>query len=231
MEDRPSKLRRLFGSAGIPQAKIDRLLASLRAEGEDVEDLLKTSRRQLQHAHSDLGRRVIVKETLHGNKGPFEWPCVSWTLFLKHVTGSDTAFRRLFRNLWDNRPCSSDHPYGLVVYCDEITPGNVLAPDTTRKMYCWYCSVKEWGPKVLRHSAAWVPIAIIRSSVAKDLDGGVTMCFAVILRRLFLAERISTDGVCLNVGAAGGDYARFFQAFERRCRCRWPSGIVVRYRG
>ena len=44
------------------------------------------------------------------------------------------AFRDMFMQALAKHPCSFQRPWSLVLYIDEITPGNVLRPDNTRKV-------------------------------------------------------------------------------------------------
>lgn len=37
----------------------------------------------------------------------------------------------------------------IVLYCDEITPGNVISHKNRRKSWAVYFSVLEWGPEIL----------------------------------------------------------------------------------
>lgn len=46
-------------------------------------------------------------------------------------------------------------PWRLIVYGDEIVPGNVLAHDQQRKSWCIYWSIAEFGHAVLCDELAW----------------------------------------------------------------------------
>jgi hypothetical protein len=195
----------------MPRAKIARLLQDLQLETpDDLDELLTTSRFSMGRACDDLYRKVCVVEQLQLTDCVFDWPCVSLSALLQHVTREETMFKHLLRQLWSSRPCSQAQPYGLTLYCDEIVPGNVLAPDNARKMACWYITVTDFGPQVVRHESIWLPLAVLRSSIAKKLAGGVSCCLAVIMRRLMISEELSTKGICLDIGAEGGGHAQLF---------------------
>jgi len=211
MESRPAKRRRLFVCSGIPRAKIARLLQDLQHEtADDLEELLTTSRFSMGRACDDLYKKVCVVEQLQLTDGVFDWPCVSLSALLDYVTGEDSMSKTLLRQLWSSRPCSQAQPYGLTLYCDEIVPGNVLAPDNARKMSCWYITVTDFGPQVVRHESTWLPLAVLRSGKAKKLAGNVSCCLAVLVRRLMVFEELSTKGICLDIGAEGGGHAQLF---------------------
>ena len=61
----------------------------------------------------------------------------------------------------------------LVLYADEVTPGNPLAPDNQRKYWAIYVSIVEFGSDVLSNPLVWLPIAVIRSAVVKKVKGGL----------------------------------------------------------
>lgn len=66
----------------------------------------------------------------------------------------------------------------LITYCDEFTPGNVLAPDVKKKTNNWYCSVAELGP-ALGVEHVWMHMASLISTKVEGLTGGwsaVTRC-------------------------------------------------------
>lgn len=68
----------------------------------------------------------------------------------------------------------------IVIYTDEVTPGNALAPDNARKSYLFYFTVADFKQKI-RSTEAWLPICIVRSSLVKKLPGG----FSRLCRDLF----------------------------------------------
>lgn len=83
-----------------------------------------------------------------------------------------------------------EHPWGLVMYMDEITPGNVLSGRLTRKSWCIYGTMLDFTLDDLSHELAWMPLAHIRSTVVDKLKGGVSQLFAAVLKSIFL------DGQC-----------------------------------
>ena len=68
----------------------------------------------------------------------------------------------------------------------------------------------DFGHQVVRRESTWVPLAVLRSAIAKKVVGGVSCCLAVLLRRLMVSEELSTKGICLDIGAEGGGHAQLF---------------------
>ena len=60
----------------------------------------------------------------------------------------------------------------MIFYCDEFTPGNVLAPDTSRKSWGFYVSFREFGPARLCHQEFWFAIGVLRTGIENQVVGG-----------------------------------------------------------
>lgn len=61
----------------------------------------------------------------------------------------------------------------LVLYYDEVVPGNVIAPDNQRKSYLVYASFKEFG-EWLTAPAAWLPVSVLRHKSLGSITGGLS---------------------------------------------------------
>ena len=55
----------------------------------------------------------------------------------------------LIRRCVEQRPPTLARPWSLVLYADEVTPGNQLGYKNKRKFWAIYWSVLEWGPQAL----------------------------------------------------------------------------------
>ena len=82
---------------------------------------------------------------------------------------------------------ASIDPLNMIMYWDELVPGNVIKPDNLRKCAAFYYSFKEFG-NALRTEAAWFPLAILRHSVIQTIVGGISTVWREILRHLFCAR-------------------------------------------
>ena len=60
------------------------------------------------------------------------------------VSASSPAFAALLRRAVDRFPCSPVSPWKLIVYTDEVSPGNQLAYAHERKTWAWYWSFMEF---------------------------------------------------------------------------------------
>ena len=71
---------------------------------------------------------------------------------------------RLQKRLQLKHP-TEDDPWSLILYTDEVTPGNALATQTSRKVYAIYYSFKEMGAAALACEDVWFCLATIRSTL------------------------------------------------------------------
>ena len=56
---------------------------------------------------------------------------------------------KLVKRVHTRHPSSIAAPWRLLLYCDEIVPGNQLAYKSERKFWAWYWSILEFGSAAL----------------------------------------------------------------------------------
>ena len=210
MEERNSKLRRL-SALGVPHLQLTELVARLQSDGflkDDAPISRKVQRRSVDVLWQEIGQA----ESLALIDGEFTWQCVSFAKVLQLMVKESSGLRGSLRTLWEQKPCTSDMPYHLVIYADEVVPGNVLRLDNKRKVFCVYVSIREVGPLYLKNEFMWLPIAVIRSAITKDVNGGISACMKVLFRRLFLLDKLQEDGVLLNLEVPCSRYVSLYFA-------------------
>ena len=79
-------------------------------------------------------------------------------------------------------PPSPSRPWGLIVYSDEITPGNQLLNDNARKVQAVYFSFREFGAAALADEEAWIVGCVVRSNIVNTLLGGMVALIGGFLR-------------------------------------------------
>ena len=72
-------------------------------------------------------------------------------------------------------------PMRVIIYIDEICPGNPLRPDKARTLQAIYWCLADWPQWILQRTAAWPVFGTIRSSIVKLLPGGVPQLMKNIL--------------------------------------------------
>ena len=109
------------------------------------------------------------------------------------------SLQTLFSTKLAEHPCSPAHPWNLIIYSDEVTPGNVLSTSNKRKLQCVYWSFREFGPAALAHEECWFTWCIELSTTVNRIQGGMSKMFGVMLHEFFDASglNLSTNGVLL----------------------------------
>jgi hypothetical protein len=124
------------------------------------------------------------------------------------------SYAELLLQLFETKPSSPEQPYKLVVYADEVTPGNVLAHQNQRKIWIMYFSFLDFGGLVLQMEDAWVCSLIKRSVDVGTISGGISQIFAICLNLWFGAQThdASTGGICLE--SPTGEMFRFWASLS-----------------
>ncbi len=121
-----------------------------------------------------LYRQFINMVDEDGEPGQFEWCCVNPFALMAHLLRSAAPFGRLLIHRARLCPPTQTHPWRLIFYVDEVTPGNVMSPDKGRKCYAFYFSFREFGSRLLAHETSWMVGGVIRSSFVKCQREGIT---------------------------------------------------------
>ena len=64
------------------------------------------------------------------------------------------AFSAMLQRMHAAKPSSLEEPWKLVLYCDEVLPGNQLGYKSARKFWAFYWSILEFGSATLSNEAA-----------------------------------------------------------------------------
>ena len=80
-------------------------------------------------------------------------------------------------------------PWGIVLYSDEINPGNQLAYQHSRKAWGFYWTFEEFGP-FTSDEDIWFEVAVVRTSECHRLPGGVCR----LVKNLLLKAFFDKDG-------------------------------------
>ena len=76
-------------------------------------------------------------------------------------------------------------PLRLVIYIDEICPGNPLRPEKSRTLQAVYWAFADWPQHVLQRTAVWPVFGTIRSTIVDKLPGRVSDLMRRILHVFF----------------------------------------------
>jgi hypothetical protein len=89
-------------------------------------------------------------------------------------------------------PSTPDNPWGLIVYSDEISPGNQLLHHNPRKTQAFYYSFIEFGAEALSSEFLWLTLTVARSDEVNEIKGKSFGTFASKVMLSF--DAWSTEG-------------------------------------
>ena len=84
-------------------------------------------------------------------------------------------------------------PFKLVLYIDEVCPGNPLRPDKSRTTQCVYWTFADLPANILVQSGMWFVFCAVRSSLVLELPGKVSGFMRRILNIFFKENGASMD--------------------------------------
>jgi len=105
----------------------------------------------------------------------------------------------------------------LILYVDEVTPGNPLRPQSDRKFQAIYWFVFEWPMWLLTRTASWPVFGILKSCNVDEIPGGISGFWCRVLDVFFgvarehnfnIGVKIRTETTCITyTGVYGGTLA------------------------
>ncbi len=113
---------------------------------------------------------------------------------LSHAATTSRPFNEFLTRIMARKPSSHTHPWGIIIYSDEITPGNVIAHENLRKTQTIYWTFKQFGIACLSAEELWFTLTIVRSALVKCVPGGMS--------------RIMADAISFFFGAVEGNDMR-----------------------
>ena len=107
-------------------------------------------------------------------KPEFQWRHASLQSLLVELCSRNSVYNRLLEEALASVP--RGRPLHLLLYLDEVSPGNILKPASHCRFGTFYVGLKEFSAATLTHALAWLPVAVLRTSVAKNVQGGLSAC-------------------------------------------------------
>ena len=108
----------------------------------------------------------------------FAHPCA----FLSYLSTLCPAFSEIMHSV-----VKPGVPCGLIIYIDEIQPGDPLRPEKARTLQAIYWALANWRQWLLQRTGAWPRFGAIRSKLVLQLDDGVASLMMRI-SNVFFAE-------------------------------------------
>ena len=119
------------------------------------------------------------------NGATYQWSYVHPAVFLNVLaSGSPSFANTLTQRLAQNRS-TFDHPWHIIFYADEATPGNLLKTDNTRKRILMYWWSGELGQELPSRESNWFLAGCIKSKVCSRVPGGLSCIFNKLMQVYF----------------------------------------------
>jgi len=154
MDGRPRKLAKLQSLRSrlpfISQAALSSILTI--ARDEELPEL--SSRKSIRAARDNSVKLDTPYGKLHHvvefpGTPPVRREIQNPFAILYHACKSSASWSRLVQGLAAARPPSPTSPWHIVLYTDEVLPGNELAYKNARKLWAVYWSILEFGNATL----------------------------------------------------------------------------------
>ena len=151
---------------------------------------------QQEHCAAETPYGRVVQTMELPSDPPVKWSFAHPLALLYHLSVLNAAFGDLMATAM--RP---GRPLTLILYMDEITPGNPLRPEKSRTLQAIYWAFLEWPQYILQRVAAWPCFGVLRSTIAESLDGKMSEFMKIVLHVFFPAEGPSLHrGLSIRIG-------------------------------
>ena len=163
------------------QTLLDLQKAGLLDSNHDAPSLKRKMQQAVEeHSKADTPYGPLVQKIRLGAKQLAEWEVCHPIAFLWYMTNISAAFRSIMQAI-----TTDGRVLRLVIYMDEMVPGNPFRPEKGRKVMCVYWTFVDWPAWMLTRSFAWPCYSILRSSIIDELEGGVPYFARVLLHSFF----------------------------------------------
>ena len=194
------------GTPYATQSALSAILEHVRDNGLPSDFL---SRRTLNRArdaiatqrtpYGDLVKTIELQRIVPFKPIKFDVACPSSLL---HLAGQTKQFGRLMQDALQRDPPSPARPWGLIAYCDEITPGQAMKSENLRTTQSVYYSFLNLGNAVLAKEDAWMTFGTLQASDVAKVRGGMSAVMSELLKMLFTGSTFTLDrvGVLMQYG-------------------------------
>jgi len=203
---RETKLRRLNDfRRTLPHVSVNALAKVIQAIAEGgLPDLhsksnLMFARNQVLDKPTPYGQLLVTQTLVAAEGDPIPILVVNPFAMLYTAFLECEPFRNLMLSKMAANPSSPEDPWNLILYSDEVVPGNPLGVHNDRKVWVIYFSFLEFGPLILQREDAWICVLSQRSSVVNSVSAGISQVFGSVLKLFFGGQAcdISTGGIVL----------------------------------
>ena len=180
--------RACLAASSAPKAVLARILLTLHAQGCLVEGIVSDDddesklRKDIAKAAQDIGAEStpfgpIVQTMTFEGKRPFHWKFIHPLALLFKLSQIAPGFAQLMMRCIES---ASSGLLSIVIFVDEIRPGNVLRPDLGRATQNLFWAFAEWPEWYIKRDDAWFTFGGIRSKKLQQLG----ICMSSLMTRV-----------------------------------------------
>ena len=204
LSDAPPDLRRALVTCST-RSGLTRALTLLQRSGVlRGPDTERSTRYMLQRSAIEHGQaqtpygRVVQMIRLPMQKSHFDWEYCNPFAYLYYISTLAVGFGKVMKECV--RP---GRHIDIIVYIDEVCPGNPLRFEQARKLQSIYWCILQWPEWLISRTALWPTLGVIRSRIVEDLEGGVSNLHAIILNIFFGAAQAHNFSIGVNIRCGG----------------------------
>ena len=208
------------------QVVSERTLSRLAAHFAQVETSHRACREHIARTRRTLldSCSATLRLPLAGG-GDFAWPVSNLPKLVQQYSVQCPGFLRVLAESLKRHPAGPRHPWHLVLYLDEVVPGNVLSPDNARKVMAFYLAFREFDEALFMEDM-WLPLAVIRRVVVEKVVGGWSAVVAALLSSILMGPAgLVSGGIGVAVPEVHTIFGRLGNvlADEAALHCAWDS--------
>ena len=206
--DRPAKLARLDkfrrSKPACSASALSAILQDIANNGLPPltdRNSMREARDSVMQAETPYGRVLqhltVIDMDDTPQRIPIADPFASLWYFIKE--GGPDGFRDFLKHALLEHPPTPDNPWSIIMYTDEVTPGNVLSLLNTRRFHAIYWSFMELGATALSREDCWFTIMIEFSTWVNTMHAGLSQVFKQCIKQFFQPGgfNFATSGILL----------------------------------
>ena len=167
-------LSKLGRKSYVSQAGIADVLKQVREAGGlpagISKSAVKRSRQSAMAKDTPFGPMLKQWALLDKNQKEIKVDYLDPAACLWHALQTSPLFSEFFGKKAEELGSGPTQQWSIILYSDEITPGNQLKASNSRKLQTFYWSLAEFGAAALSCEDAWLVLTSVRSKTVMDLN-------------------------------------------------------------
>ena len=193
VEGRTEVRRELMASSRGTKKTVATVLTTLQERGLLNDDVLGASKHESRalskavatHANANTPYGTVVQaiEIEHVDDGPIRWMIIHPFAFIWYLSSICDDFAQV---MMSSTQSAVNRCLDLILYGDELTPGNPMRSDGGRQAFNFYYGFVNWPRWLLHRKDGWLCFGSLQTRVIDGIVGGVGALMRTILRVFFV---------------------------------------------